>query len=204
MSSNIAKMLYINLDRRHDRKAEFEAEMLKLQWVVERVPGIPREHPHTIVGCGQAHLNCLKIAKDLNVANVLIMEDDFECIESPGVFEEELRKLFEFKPHFDVCFLSYDIIKSKSVQDCLFLEHVLYSQTASAYIVNGHYIQVLIDLYEYSLPLLEETNMHWVYANDQIWKTLQEKDNWYAFKRRLGRQRSGYSDNTLTYTNYGF
>ena len=85
--------------------------------------------------------------------------------------------------------------------DCPFLEHVLYSQTASGYIVNGHYIQELIDLYEYTLLLLEETHMHWVYANDQIWKTLQEKDNWYAFKRRLGKQRSGYSDNTQTHVN---
>ena len=202
MSSNIAKMFYINLDKRCDRKAEFESEMQKLGWNVERVAGIPRDYPLGILGCGQSHLACLKMAKSQNLANVLIMEDDFQSLEEPEVFEEELKKLFDMKPHFDVCFLAYDIIKSENVPDCPFLEHVLYSQTASGYIVNGHYLQALIDLYEYALPLLEETHMHWVYANDQIWKTLQEKDNWYAFTRRLGKQRSGYSDNTQTYVNH--
>ena len=201
MSINIAKMFYINLDKRLDRKKEFETEMQKLGWNPERVAGIlPCNHG---VGCAQAHLKCLKMAKSQNLDNVLIMEDDFQCLEEPQVFEEEIQKLFDMKPQFDVCFLAYDIIKSESVPDCTFLEHVLYSQNASGYIVNGHYIQALIDLYEYAIPLLDETHMHWVYANDQIWKTLQEKDNWYAFKKRLAKQRSGYSDHAKAYVDYG-
>lgn len=36
--------------------------------------------------------------------------------------------------------------------------------------------------------------MHWLYANDIVWKDLQEKDFWICFKTRLGKQSDGYSD----------
>jgi hypothetical protein len=52
------------------------------------------------------------------------------------------------------------------------------------------------------MPLLEKTKAHWIYANDQIWKELQQKDNWYYFIKRIGKQADGYSDNALSYTTY--
>jgi len=64
------------------------------------------------------------------------------------------------------------------------------------YLVNNHYYDKLIDLYEVNIPLLEKTGYHWIYANDQIWKKLQKTDKWYYFTERIGRQRDGYSDNT--------
>ena len=81
------------------------------------------------------------------------------------------------------------------MNDLPFLKKVLFSATASAYIVNNHYYQKIIDLYEEALPKLEKTMQHWIYANDQIWKSLQQIDNWYCFARRLGKQRDGFSDN---------
>ena len=52
------------------------------------------------------------------------------------------------------------------------------------------------------MPLLESTKMHWIYANDQIWKKKQITDKWYCFKTRLGKQRSGFSDNANSFMNY--
>ena len=195
MSNNIDHIFYINLDKRADRKVEFEVEMKKLNWNAERFPGIYYAPPKGIVGCGKSHLAVLKLAKERNYKNVLIMEDDFQCIESLEVYEEELHKLFTQKPDFDVCFLAYNLHKSEEVPGHPYIKRALYSATASAYIINSHYYQTLIDLYEEAFIKLEATMHHWLYANDQVWKSLQEKDNWFCFTKRLGKQRDGFSDN---------
>jgi hypothetical protein len=72
---------------------------------------------------------------------------------------------------------------------------VKYTQTASCYLVKNHYYDELIKLYEWAIPELERTGMHWVYANDLVWKSLQERDLWVCTSKRMGKQRAGYSDN---------
>lgn len=39
--------------------------------------------------------------------------------------------------------------------------------------------------------------MHWIYANDQIWKQFQETDHWFYFIKRIG-----YSDHAKSFVNY--
>ena len=72
-------------------------------------------------------------------------------------------------------------------------------QTASGYIINEHYYDTLITLYEYAYPLLMTTKQHWIYANDVIWYECQKRDVWYLFSIRMGKQRHGYSDNSQQY-----
>jgi|TARA_B110000967_G_C18863831_1_gene551564 glycosyl transferase, family 25 len=195
MSKNIEHIFYINLDKRKDRKSQLEQEMKKVGWNAERYSGIYSSPPRGIVGCGKSHLNVLKIAKDRLYKNVLILEDDFTFIESKEVIEQELQQLFDLRPDFDVCFLSYNLKKGKIEADFPFLTRVFNSSTASAYIVKNHYYDKLIKIYEDAIPKLEATMEHWNYANDQVWVSLQEKDHWYCFTKRLGKQRDGYSDN---------
>ena len=52
------------------------------------------------------------------------------------------------------------------------------------------------------MPLLNQTRMYWIYANDQVWKNLQNKDNWFYFIKRLGKQKEGFSDNSECFQNY--
>jgi len=195
MSNNIEHIFYINLDKRKDRKSLLEQEMKKMDWNAERYSGIYSSPPRGIVGCGKSHLNVLKIAKERLYKNVLILEDDFTLIESKKIVEQELQKLFDLRPDFDVCFLSYNLKKGKIEEDFPFLTRVFNSSTASAYIVKNHYYDKLIKLYEDAIPKLEATMEHWKYANDQVWISLQEKDHWYCFTKRFGKQRDGYSDN---------
>ena len=95
---------------------------------------------------------------------------------------------------YDVCMLSYSINQHVELPEPLNVNRVIYAQTASGYVVNANYIDKLIALYEVYNPLLEQTKMHWLYANDVIWKEYQATDNWYYFKKRIGKQRPGYSD----------
>jgi GR25 family glycosyltransferase involved in LPS biosynthesis len=194
MSVNIDHIFYINLDKRSDRKELFEAELMKYGLTAERFTGIYHPPPMGIVGCGKSHLQVLELAKLRQYKNVLIFEDDFYFTEPKQVVEDCLQKLFTTKPDFDVCFLAQNLhLGTLDVDDPLFTR-VLYSVTASGYIVNEHYYDKLIELYKPAIPKLEQTGAHWLYANDMIWKSLQETDNWYCFTKCLGKQRDSISD----------
>ena len=198
MSKNIEKIIYINLDKRTDRREEIENELKKYELEAERYSAIYTPHSG-IVGCGYSHLNTLKLAKERGYKNVLILEDDFEFVVSKEEFEESLNKLFDSKIPFDVCMLSYIVQRGQPIQEYSFVGKVLDGQTASGYIVNQHYYDTLIALYEWAIPLLDSTNEHWNYANDMVWKRLQPKDNWIYFLNRIGKQRDGYSDNKMCF-----
>jgi hypothetical protein len=201
MSHNIDKILYINLDYRTDRKQQFENEMknMGLMDKVERFPAFRAEYGLT--GCGYSHLAALKIAKEKMYKNVLIFEDDFEFLVNKETFEKQLDMFFKTIDTFDVCMLSYKLPQYQDIgNECVY--KVIEAGTASGYIVNSHFYDKLIKLYEDTIPLLETTRDCFKYANDQTWKLLQPESNWYAFKNRIGKQRASYSDNTRLYENY--
>lgn len=199
MSKHINHIFYINLDKRQDRKKEFESEMDKIGWEAERFPGIYYPPPKGIVGCGKSHLEVLKLAKNRGYKNVLIFEDDFVFLESKEKVEQELEKFFNNISDFKVCMLAYNLQSGIVDLNNIYLTKVHKAATASGYIVNYTCYDELIRLYEENLPKLESTMEHWKYANDQIWNVLQKKGGWYCFTSRLGKQRDGISDNTNTY-----
>lgn len=202
MSENIDKIFYINLDKRDDRKKEFETEMDTMGWQAERFPGIYYSPPKGIVGCGKSHLEVLKLAKNRGYKNIIIFEDDFVFVEPKETVERQLETFFTNVTDFKVCMLAYNLHSGMADLKHLYLTKVKRAATASGYIVNHTCYDELINLYEENLPLLESTMEHWKYANDQIWNKLQEKGGWYCFTNRLGKQRDGFSDNANTYLKY--
>jgi len=192
--------MYINLEKRTDRKEEIEKELNDFKLEYERFDAIARPE-QGILGCGLSHLEVLKLAKQNNYENILILEDDFTFLITKEEFEKELQSFFDLKLDFDVVFLSYFMQRHIPLENGV-VDKVLEAQTASGYIVNKNYYDVLINLYEHAMPLLEQTQMHWIYCNDQVWKELQEKDNWYFFKKRIGKQRDGNSNNTGRFQTY--
>jgi len=201
MSHNIGKIYYINLDRRTDRREDIEGELDYYKLNAERFPGIP--HDPGIVGCGKSHLSVMKLAKEAGLKNVLILEDDFTFLANKEVFEQSLESFFsEVGDNYDVCMLCCNLVEAASEKPFPFLKRIVEASNASAYIINGKYLDTLIALYEEAMPLLESTGQHWIYANDQVWKGLQRKDTWYLFDPRLGKQKSGYSDNAKRVMDY--
>ena len=198
MSRHISKIFYINLDKRVDRRAEIEEELKSHGLVAERFAA--HYHPMGFVGCTHSHLDVLKLAKERDYANVLILEDDFEFIVSQEEMENALEQLF--LTTFDVCKLSYSLCASEEMDPPL--TRVLFSQTASGYLIQRHYYDTLIDVLENALPILEQTGQHWLYTIDQAWRPLQERDRWVCFTQRLGKQRAGFSDNSQCYVDYTF
>ena len=188
---NIDKVVFINLNRREDRRKHMERILEEYDIPATRFEAI--EHTFGLYGCGQSHLAVLKKARDSGWANVLILEDDIQFELSSLDFEREIERLFTEGPEFDVFMLDINLQRSDKTEHD-WLTRVRYAHCAGAYIVKQHYYQKLIDLYEWALPLLLTTGMHWIYANDAVWGDLQVTDKWYTFKRQVCRQMSGYSD----------
>lgn len=113
---------YINLDRRTDRREEFESEMksIGLEGWVQRVPAIPYEKGMHFkencdqcdkhAACGMTHKRIIQYAKDNKLENILILEDDIIFHnegERPGIeiIEDSLDQLTQIG-HWDVMYLS--------------------------------------------------------------------------------------------------
>ena len=195
MAHNIDKIYYINLNKRTDRREQIEKELNEFGLNYERFEAI-ETHGFGIHGCGLSHLAVLKLAKENNYENVLILEDDFTFLVSKDEFEQQLTSFFNLKLPFDVLMLSYLL---KHTEDTKYesISKVKEAETAAGYLVNKNYYNTLIDLYEWAMPLLNQTKKHWIYANDQVWKRLQAKDSWYYFTMRIGKQAPGYSDTVV-------
>jgi glycosyl transferase family 25 len=202
MSQNLEKIFYINLDKRTDRREEIENELkqFNLYDKTERFPAIHNPN-QGILGCTMSHLAVFKLAKERNYEQVLILEDDFYFIVSQSEFENTLTEFFDAKIPYDVCMISYHIQQSEPTE-YPFIHKVIEAQTASGYIVHKSFYDTLINLYEDAVPKLRDTNHHWLYANDQVWKQIQPTAKWYALTTRCGRQRDGFSDNSNRYQTY--
>lgn len=207
MSKYIDHILYINLDHRTDRRTEIESELARMNLTEksERFPGtyVPEQG---ILGCTISHLSAIQLAKQRGYKNVLILEDDFQFLLEKEEMESRLDTFFRSKigRSYDVCMIAFGLAKpsGEPMQECPLIKRVVEAQNAAGYIVQEKYYDAIIELYEMVIPLLEQTKAHWLYANDQAWKVLQEKDRWYHFIERFGKQRAGYSDNSCAFMDY--
>jgi glycosyl transferase, family 25 len=197
-------VVYINLDKRVDRRTRMEEQLDAFGIRYDRFSAVA--HEFGIVGCTRSHLEIYKMAKLRGARNVWILEDDLEFLVSRQELETTVCDLFTQCPRFDVAMLAYKLLEhdDRFCGETAMYTRALCAQTASCYIVQAHYYDVLIRLYEEALPLLEHTRQHWLYANDQIWKLLQTTDTWVATKKRVGKQRDGYSDNAECFMSYNF
>ena len=195
------KIIYINLDKRTDRRNQIEQDLAEFGLLqnTERFPAIP--HPNGCVGCGYSHLSVLQLAQSNGWKNVLILEDDFHFVVTKKYFDNFIETILQ-QP-FDVVMLGYhdeNVVEMEPYNEIC--NRVLESSNACGYLVNSHYYSALIDLFAIYLPMLEKTGQHWNYANDVLWKRLQKLDLWLLANPKIGKQRSGYSDNSNTYVEY--
>lgn len=187
---------YINLDRRTDRRNEFERERAKMGLEVERFPAVSHSVP--AIGCGLSHLAVLKLARERGYESVCVFEDDFEFL----VGRPELDTILLTLPdHYDVVMLGWYVFDSVPYDGTF--NKVLDATTGSAYIVHSRFYDTLIQNYEEAANLFQQNprDPH-LYLNDQYWRRLQPTANWFHTKTRMGRQRPSYSD--LTGTNVAY
>lgn len=195
----ISKIIYINLERRQDRREQIEQELAAIGLIGERFNAI--NHTSGIVGCGLSHLAVLKQAEENQWENLLILEDDFQFLVPKETLNQQLQAFWDLNIPWDVIMLSYNLSASTPYNDLI--GRVTDAQTASGYLINRHFYPKLINMLTQAIPLLESTGNHWEYANDQCWKQLQPISQWFYFMTRLGKQRGSFSDNSNRYMDYG-
>jgi hypothetical protein len=195
----ISKTIYINLERRQDRRQEIEQELATMGLIGERFNAIQKQPG--IVGCGLSHLAVLQKAQEAGWENVLILEDDFQFLVPKEILNQQLQAFWDLAIPWDVLMLSYNLRTATPYNDLI--GRVIEAQTASGYLVNRNFYPQLIAVLCGAIPLLEITREHWKYANDQCWKQLQPASQWFYFMTRLGKQRGSFSDNSNQYMDYG-
>lgn len=197
--ATISKILYINLDKREDRKAEILAELEKMGAPankIQRVAGvyIPK-NGHK--GCVQSHILCLKLAQMNNWPVVAIFEDDAQIVAGiqPDEFKAKLSgALSELPENWDVLMLATANKKDTTLADKKYINKLDSATTSSAYIIRERYYSKLIALFEYINMMMTQEKWgtddgHEPYALDQKWVELQTRDNWFCFKEDIMTQR---------------
>jgi GR25 family glycosyltransferase involved in LPS biosynthesis len=202
---HIDAILYINLVHRTDRNEHMLVELKKLcndSSKIHRIDAI--KHDRGAIGCGLSHIKALQYAQSHPEWNsVLILEDDFTC--KPDMNHDTLiTLLYETAPTFDVGLLTTNPAELKyenTVHESI--KKVLFSQTASAYIIKQYYIPNLIENMMNAVQSMQIYGIKHENCIDIHWGVLQSKDNWYCIYPAIGYQYASYSDIQNTNTNYG-
>ena len=189
--SDIKHAYYINLDSRTDRKEHVEEQMSLIGIQAERFKAI--KLPNGAIGCSMSHLKLLETAKANNWPHILIVEDDIKFL-NPELFKFQLNTFLSNHKGWDVVLLGGNNIPPyKKIDDtCV---KITSCQTTTGYLVNGHYISILINNFRNGInKLLESPHLHIMYAIDKFWFRLQRSHNWFLIIPLTVTQREDYSD----------
>ena len=192
-------IVYINLEKREDRKKVILQELEKIETDMNRVNKVAGiyipKNGHK--GCVQSHISALNIAKMNKWNQVLIFEDDMELNVSPDEFNDSINKMLDYMKSnnikWDVIMLASGHTDKEDVSNDIV--RIKIGTTSSGYIVNNHYYDKLINLFTHCNENMQRDKWSggkdWEpYALDQQWKVLQQNDIWYGFKKDLIKQRA--------------
>ena len=200
MSANIDAILYINLEHRVDRNIHILNEIHKIcndDSKIHQIDAIKNDNG--ALGCGLSHIKALEYALTNEWETVLILEDDFTFRCDSNEIEKNIDLLFEH--NFDVALLSHDRLKYENTNNNN-IKKVLYSQTASSYVIKKHYISTLLkNLKESTDDMMLRGRRH-ENCIDIHWIKLQHIHNWYCVYPPIGYQYSNFSDIEKIYVDY--
>jgi GR25 family glycosyltransferase involved in LPS biosynthesis len=152
-------------------------------------------------GCSMSHLKVLQDALTNNMDHVLVMEDDITFIE-PETLKTQFNKfILKHGENWDVILLGGNIRDYDEIDETCVKANKC--GTTTGYIVNGHYIQILIDNIKKGINYLMRRPLYPnLYAIDVFWVGLQTKHNWYLIIPLTVVQMENYSDIEKRVTNY--
>jgi glycosyl transferase family 25 len=155
------------------------------------------------IGCSMSHLKVLQQALKLGLSHVLIVEDDIEFLDSE-LFRRQLDQFLQKRSTslWDVVLIAGNNMPPYQTIDETCVK-VSRCQTTTGYLVNGHYIEKLMNNVKMGLSnLLREPEKHSQYAIDKYWFGIQGVDNWFLITPLTVVQREDYSDIEKKVINY--
>ena len=197
--SDIKHAFYINLASRPDRKQHVEEQLNVLGINAQRFNAI--KLPNGALGCSMSHLKCLEIAKQNNWPHLLVIEDDIKFLD-PNLFKRQLNTFLTNHKEWDIIIVGGNNVPPYQKIDDTCVK-VSSCQTTTGYLVNGHYFDKLIDNFRTGInKLIQNPQLHVLYAIDKYWFNLQKVDNWFLIIPLTVTQREDYSDIEKRPTNY--
>lgn len=190
---DITNIFYINLEHRTDRRSHVEQELTKIGLSgFQRFNAIKMENG--AIGCSMSHLKLLQNALENNLDHILIVEDDITFLD-PELFKTQLNKFFESNLKWDVILFAGNNMPPYETVTGDFCVKVSKCQTTTGYLVNKHYIKILLNNIKMGLThLLSKPQQHSLFAIDKFWFVLQQNGNWYLITPLTVIQREDYSD----------
>ena len=204
----IQRIIYINLDKRKDRRKAFEAAMaaqgiantsyVRISATVDKKGAI---------GCLISHINALKYAaKHFKGENVIVFEDDVVFRMNRSETRRRLETFWanaEMSANWNVLMFAKHVVRKgsgwSSVPGVVRITNAL---TASAFVTNAAYVHRLLARKEQGLHYMKMFGYAEWFRNDQYIRPLQAKGFWYAFDPPLCKQYKSYSDIERKVVNY--
>ncbi len=193
-------VIYINLDKRGDRRVEMEAELKRVgvpESKILRWPATLREGNHTTgstLGCTLSHIGALSYVQTLpdSIQNVIILEDDFNFTDDTSLVKSSLEKILRYPSgSWDVVLLSYWVQRRQDYDDLVSI--ALHSHGTAGYMVNRQGLPRLLSILEESRDGLLRTGQQ-RYVIDVYWQNFMANRKCFYFNIPLGYQRESYSD----------
>ena len=197
---DITNIFYINLEHRTDRKTHVENQLNSIGLInYQRFNAIKMNNG--AIGCSMSHLKLLQDALKNNLDHILIVEDDITFLD-PELFKVQINKFLNNNKSWDVVLLAGNNMPPyERIDDtCIKVTHC---QTTTGYLVNGHYIKVLIQNIKTGLThLINKPNETNKFAIDVFWFVLQRESKWYLITPPTVVQMEDYSDIEKKNINY--
>lgn len=211
MNNKFDKIFIINLDHRTDRWEQCVEQLKKYKITnYERFSAIkpnlndypkeyynryncPKRDPHYKIGalgCKLSHYEIIKLSKERNYKNIVILEDDFLIKENiEDIFEKSFQEL-DFEWH--MLYLGGNhITKPQKIENKIYLHKCIETYTTHAYCMN-------YKLFDICLKMMNKSGSE----IDVFYSKLQNKFKIYCIYPSIIVQKESYSDILTTNTNY--
>lgn len=172
------KVIYINLDRRADRRQMVESEMKSAGITPVRFSAI--SYPgRGYLGCSLSHATILRAAADADVKNpIMVIEDDFHFTNDPKNFAEEVSEItrvgLEACGDWDIVLLGITKNGSRFYAESIGRDEtgvvrIRGTQTTTGYLVSPSIIPRLAACFEESVRLFQQGVCQEIASVDILW-----------------------------------
>jgi glycosyl transferase family 25 len=170
------KIYCINLKKRPDRWEKSLKEFEKLGIVDDVIKFDAIDIQPGIIGCTKSHYEIVKLAKKDGCKNVLIFEDDLECVmgDVNDIISKCMDQLNKYDKEYDMLYFGGNITEEKSlfsrVDDNL--SKMSMCKTTHAYVLNSSMFGLIINSFD---NIDWNDNWNWSQQNQHRFNI----DKWY-------------------------